>query len=267
MEKFLIANGCALRIFDSMTKSQQETKPVMFLLHGYFESIEVWDRLIPYLKNHFRVVAMDIPGHGVSQVMGEVHSMEAMADTAKAVLDELGIEKCTVVGHSMGGYVTLAMAKKYPEKFTSLVMLHSRANADSEEKKINREREIELVLAGKKDMLAKTTPFKGFALGNRKRFSDAIEELEDQIFLTDEDGVVALLRGMAAREDLNEMLATSGIPYTFIFGEDDEYIPMEAANETVAQHPKAKVHFMAKSGHMSLIEQTEELAEILVGLT
>ncbi len=260
-----MAEGCALRIFDSGTKHVGEDAPVIFLLHGYFESIEVWERLTPYLNKKYRVVAMDIPGHGVSQVMGEIHTMEFVADTAYAVLKELNISKCMVVGHSMGGYVALAMLKKYPELFTSLVMLHSRAGADSDQKKQDRQREIELVLAGKKDMLGKTTPFKGFAMENRKRFTDAIEELEDQIYLTDEEGVVALLRGMAAREDLNDMLRASNVPYTFIFGENDEYIPLESAQQTAEEHPNAKVVWMKKSGHMSLIEQTAELADELLG--
>lgn len=259
-----MADGCAVRIADSGTKGCGEGAPVILLLHGYFESIEVWERLTPYLTPHYRVIAMDIPGHGVTQVMGEVHTMEFVADTAKAVLDTLEISKCTIIGHSMGGYVTLAFVKKYPQMLSAAVMLHSTPNPDSDEKKIFREREIEIVQSGKKDMLAKTTPFKGFAMANRKRCMDAIEELEDQIYLTDEDGVLALLRGMAAREDMNEMLKESTVPYVFVYGKDDEYIPVSVAEAVIERHSKAKVIWMENSGHMSLIEETELLAERLI---
>lgn len=258
-----MADECAVRISDTGVKGCGDDAPVLFLLHGYFESIEVWDTLMPYLKPQFRVVAMDIPGHGVTQVMGEIHTMEFVADTAAAVLRELGIEKCIMVGHSMGGYVTVAMMKKYPQMLSGAVLLHSTPNADTEAKKENRAREIELIQAGKKDLLARTLPFGGFAAANKKRFSTVTEELADQIILTDEDGVVALLRGMGAREDMNEMLQETSVPFMFIFGRGDEYISQEVALELVEKHTKAKVVWMEESGHMSLVEEPAKVAEAL----
>lgn len=256
-----MADGCALRISDSGCKGCGEDAPVILLLHGYLESIEVWDYLTPFLKSHFRVIAMDLPGHGVSQVMGEVHTMDFLADTAVAVLRELSIDKCFVVGHSMGGYVLMSLVGKYPSVLQGAVMLHSTPNADTEQKKELRDREIELVLAGKKDLLAKTLPFKGFAEVNRKRFADVAEELADQIILTDEDGVVALLRGMKQRADMNQMLAESAVPVMFVFGKQDEYISEEVAHGLAEKHTRAKVVWMENSGHMSLIEEPENVAQ------
>ncbi|MBQ5930982.1 MAG: alpha/beta hydrolase, partial [Tidjanibacter sp.] len=97
MDKFIISNGCALRITD--TRKGEQT---LLLLHGYLESLDVWEDFTRLLSNYFRVVAMDIPGHGISQVMGPEHSMEFLADTVAGVLDELEIERATIVGHSMG---------------------------------------------------------------------------------------------------------------------------------------------------------------------
>jgi hypothetical protein len=92
MDKFIISNGCALRITD--TRKGDKT---IFLLHGYLESLDVWEDFTKLLSKEYRVVAMDIPGHGISQVMGEKHSMSFLADTVVGVLDELEIEKATIV--------------------------------------------------------------------------------------------------------------------------------------------------------------------------
>lgn len=264
MEKFIMAGGCALRISDSGIKQCGEGAPTLMLLHGYMESLEVWDAVMPYLKPHFRVVAIDIPGHGISQVVGEVHTMEFLADTVQAVLRELSIERCVMVGHSMGGYVALAFLRKYPQLLSGLVMLHSTPNPDSEEKQGQRLREIEIVQAGKKDMLAQIAPMGGFAAENRNRFADRIEELADQITLTDDDGIIALLRGMSQREDMNDILVQSIVPQLFIFGRGDEYITAEVAQKMIDTHPAAKVAWLEHSGHMSLIEEPEQCAEAIV---
>ena len=86
MEKFIISNGCALRITDTL-----KGEKCVLLLHGYLESLDVWEDFQKFLTPDYRVVAMDIPGHGISQVMGEVHTMEFLATTVAGVLDELEI--------------------------------------------------------------------------------------------------------------------------------------------------------------------------------
>ena len=106
MEKFIMAAGTALRISDTLKGGT-----TVVLLHGYLESLEIWGDFMKELAMHYRVLAIDIPGMGISQVRGEVHTMEFLADVLKGVLDKQGVERCFVVGHSMGGYVAEALAR------------------------------------------------------------------------------------------------------------------------------------------------------------
>ncbi len=255
MDKFIISNGCALRITD--TRKGEQT---LLLLHGYLESLDVWEDFTRLLSNYFRVVAMDIPGHGISQVMGPEHSMEFLADTVAGVLDELEIERATIVGHSMGGYVALETLRRHPQRLNGLVLLSSTPNPDPEEKRSMREREIALVEGGHKDLLAQTAPKAGFAPQNLKRMADEVAFLEEQLYVTEPEGITALLRGMMVRKDSNELMRESTIPQLFILGKHDGYIPLEKAEEMVAAHPQAKVAWLEQSGHMGFFEEPEACA-------
>ena len=137
MEKFIIAADTATRISDTGVR-EGEDKPVIVLLHGYLEAIEVWDSFTDLLKKHLRVVAVDLPGHGISQVRGEVHTMEFLADVVHEAVRGLGIDKYVVCGHSMGGYAALEILRKYPDELNGIILFHSVAFADSDEKRENR---------------------------------------------------------------------------------------------------------------------------------
>ncbi len=234
------------------------------LLHGYLESMYVWDDFLPLLTPSVRVITVDIPGHGVSDVVAEKHTMELMADVLHDMLDAMGVERITLVGHSMGGYISLAFCEKYPERLDGVVLLSSTPNADTEQKVENRRREIALVQAGKKDMLAAVAPAAGFAEPNRRRLRDYIDDLVEQVHITDDEGIVALLEGMILRKDQNDMLRQSAVRQLFILGRMDNYIPVEVAEAMVAAHPQAKVAWLDNSGHMGFIEQPEACAEALL---
>lgn len=257
-ESFLMAGSTALHIADSGVGDK-----VLVLLHGYLESMYVWDDFTPLLTPSMRVITLDIPGHGISEVKGEVHTMEQMADVVKDMLDALGLERVTLCGHSMGGYISLAFCEKYPERLDGVVLLSSSPMADTELKRENRRREIALVKAGKKDLLAAVAPEAGFAGQNRKRLKDYIEDLVEQVHITEEEGIVALLGGMIERKDQNEMLSTSAVRQLFILGRWDGYIPVEAAEEFIALNPQAQVVWLEQSGHMGFIEEPEACAEAL----
>lgn len=259
VEKFLMAGDTALHICDS-----EQGEHTIVLLHGYLESLLVWEDFVPYLYKEVRVITLDLPGHGISVVRGERHEMEYLADVVKAALDALGVERCTLVGHSMGGYAALAFCERYPERLEGLVLLSSTPNADTPEKAENRRREIALVKAGKKEQLAKVAPAAGFAEENRARLKDAIEDLTEQVFVTEEEGIVALLNGMIERKDRNEMLRKSTVRQLFILGKKDGYIPLERAEEMVANHPQARVVWLENSGHMGFLEEPEKTAQALL---
>ncbi len=238
--------------------------PCIVLLHGYLESMLIWEDFIPLLYKTCRVVTLDLPGHGISVVQGECHTMEFLADTIHYALEELGIEKCTLVGHSMGGYVALAFCKKYPEQLNALVMLHSSTNADNEERAARREREIKIIAAGKKEAIAAIAPAERFAAQNRRRFASIIDDQRVQVMITEDEGILALLRGMMLREDQGQMLRTSSVKQLFIFGRHDDYISVEAAQSMAAANPQAQVVWLEESGHMGFIEEPEACAEAIL---
>lgn len=258
VEKFIMAGTTPIHLCDS----QQGDKTVV-LLHGYLESMLVWDDFVPLIYKNMRVVTLDLPGHGVSIVQGEEHTMNFLADVVTEAVKALGIERFTVVGHSMGGYVALAIAERHPESLDGLVLLSSTPNPDTEEKRENRRREIALVQAGKKEMIARVAPAAGFAEENRARMKDYIADLTDQVFITEDEGIVALLNGMISRRDQNEMLRKSSVKQLFILGRKDGYIIPEVAEAMVAAHPQAEVVWLADSGHMGFLEEPEKCAVAL----
>lgn len=258
MEKFITANGTALRISDS-----QKGDTTLVLLHGYLESLDVWDDFSKLLTPKYRVIAIDIPGHGISETKGEVHTMEFLADVLHDVLIKEGVAKCFVAGHSMGGYVAQAFASKYQEMLQGIIFIHSTPNPDSPEKKENRKREIELIRQDKKELIATLFAAKGFAEDNRQRMHEKIEELEEQICMIDDDGIIAILNGLMERADRNEMLRKLKVPELFIFGRKDEFIPMEAAETIIAAQPQAEIAWLENSGHMGYMEEPEKTAGII----
>lgn len=259
VEKFIMAGDTALHICDS-----EAGEKVVVLLHGYLENMLVWDNFVPLLYKEVRVITLDIPGHGISEVKGEIHTMDYLADTLAAALEKLGIERATIVGHSMGGYVALAFAERHPDRTEGVVLLHSTPYADSEEKRRNRQREIALIRSGKKELLAHTAPEAGFAVENRNRFRTEIEDLQQTVYLTEDAGIIALLNGMIERKAQSDMLHNLHKPILFILGRKDGYIVAEVAEKMVAEHPEARVVWLENSGHMGFIEEANACAKALL---
>ena len=164
----------------------------------------------------------------------------------------------------MGGYVALALCERHPELLDGIVLFSSTPNPDTPEKAENRRREIALVRAGKKEALARIAPAAGFAPENRTRMQDAIADLTEQVFVTEDEGIVALLNGMIARKDQNEMLRETKVPVLFILGRKDDYIPVEAAEKMVAEHPEAQIVWLEHAGHMGFLEEREAAAGALL---
>lgn len=256
--KFALCNDTAIRYIDSL----KGDNPILFI-HGYLECADVWEFCMQGLMKSFRVLAIDVPGHGISETRHEVHTMEYVADTIKDFLTQLNIDSCVVVGHSMGGYIAMAFAKKYPEMVSGIVMMHTTPKADSEEKKEARKREIKIIESNRKMLLAKSNPGITFAPENREEFSNVIEDLARGIMETDDDGIVALLKGMQEREDTSDILKNMKSPSMFIMGEKDEYIPMTYAKELEAEFTNSKFIWLENSGHMGYMEQEEDCIDAI----
>lgn len=261
IEKFIMAGETPLHIADT-----ERGERCVVLLHGYLESMIVWDEFVDLLKEKVRVITLDLPGHGISNVVGEVHTMEYLAKCVGDAMAALGIERYSMVGHSMGGYVSLAMLDEFSDHIDNIILLSSTTSADSEEKCDRRRREIELIKAGKKNTLARLVPHAGFAPENVKRLQDYIEDISELILMTEDEGVIAILGGMIERQSRGDMLRESGIPHLFIFGCHDYYIPEEVAQKMIAEDPTAKVVWLEHSGHMGFIEEPELCANAILDM-
>ncbi len=237
-------------------------KPIV-LLHGYLESLEIWNDFSIELSNSFRVIAFDIPGHGKSDLLSEKHSMNMLAETIYYALKKLDIKKCFMLGHSMGGYVTLMFHKLFPEMLSGFSLFHSHPFADLKETINKRLREIELVKDGKKDLIATfNTPY-AFANDNIQLFQKEIETAKKIALKTSEQGIIANLHAMMNRPDLSESLKKTQVPFLYIVGKKDNYIDFKSVVPKINIPLNSELHSLEKSGHMGFIEEKTESLNIL----
>lgn len=231
---------------------------VVVLLHGFLESLEVWygNGFAQELAKHYRVISIDLPGHGKSECVGYVHRMERMAKVVKRVMDELGLRRYTLVGHSMGGYVALAFAEKYSGNVTGLCLFHSTAYADSEAKRIDRERAIRLV---KKAPLKYTNALVTnlFALANVRYMQEEIRWLRRIASRTKVQGVVACLEGMKIRKDRTPVIRYASFPVMIVAGTRDNILPYDSLVQLSHVNTSIKLITLEKTGHLGFLESKE----------
>ena len=231
------------------------------LLHGFLENQTMWQDLVPELRQKNRIITIDLLGHGETECLGYVHSMEDNAEAVQAVLTKLRIRKAIFVGHSMGGYVALAYGELYPENVRGLVLLNSTSNADSEERKANRDRAIKAV---KKDYSSfiRLSIANLFSPDNRERLIDEIEKVKLEALKMPLQGVVASLEGMKIRKDREVLLHLTPYPKMLILGKNDPVLIYENALEQIEETTVKLVTF--PDGHMSHIENREQLKTVLL---
>jgi pimeloyl-ACP methyl ester carboxylesterase len=236
----------------------------MVLLHGYLESLNIWDPFVPALLPHCKVIRIDLPGHGKSGMAAPVHTMEIMAESVLTTLNALSVKTCYLLGHSMGGYVTLACAKAFVERLLGFCLFHSTPFADTEEKKTNRDREIELVIKGKKELIIRSNIPKGFADENLERCKSEVERAGQIALDTPDAGIIAALEGMKRRTDTSAVILQSPIPVLWILGQKDNYIIYNTIKEKIKVGPNGRILTLKNAGHMGFIEEPEPALKALV---
>jgi len=256
MERNVIFKGKSIHY-----KLQGQAAPVI-LLHGFLESQEMWDSFADSLLKEYTVIRIDLPGFGKSQLVKEVHTMELMADSVKAVMDQEQIEKAVIVGHSMGGYTALAFADKYSNHLKGLCLFHSKAAADTKEAKTNRDRTIQVVEKDHTGFISNFIPDL-FAPENIQKFKTEIENLKTKAKRTSKEGIVSALKGMKTRTDKLELLSKLQIPVLFIAGKKDKRIPANTILEQALLPHHSEVLLLEDVGHMGYIEAEKETLEIL----
>lgn len=242
----------------SYTDSGKGTAVV--LLHGFLENQTMWQDFIPEWSKKNRIITIDLLGHGATDCLGYVHTMEDNADVVHEVLSQLRIRKAILVGHSMGGYVALAFAELYSNSMKGLVLLNSTSRADNDERKKNRDRAIKAV---KKDYttFVRLSIANLFSENNRERLVNEIENVKIQALQTPLQGIVASLEGMKIRKDREVILHFGPYSKMLILGKQD---PVLNYDESLEQLENTNVELVTfPDGHMSAIENREELLPVL----
>jgi len=193
-----------------------------------------------------------------------MHTMDELAEAVLAILDVEGISKVFLAGHSMGGYVSMAFADLFPDRLSGYALVHSTPFADTEEKKENREREISLVLCGKKRQIVQVNIPKAFSSKNLDRMSVEVERLKQMALSCPDQGIIALLNGMKERPDRTSVLKNPKLPLLLIGGMKDNYIPVKIFEKLVSMAPHAQVLRLEESGHMGFMEEPEQVIRTFV---
>lgn len=237
-------------------------KPIV-LLHGYLEAGEVWDPLTDLLAATFRIIVPDLPGHGRSGIKGEVHTMEFLAGAVREVIRDAGEQKVMMAGHSLGGYATLAFVELFPEMLSGYVLFHSHPHADTREAIERRNREIEVVRAGRKNIMYPGNVSMMFAKENLKSMAVELERSKKIASRNPGEGIIALLNGMIARPSRQYILENGTVPLLWILGRHDLYFSPEKAMRDIGLPYNAEVVILEKSGHLGFIEETGKSAGLL----
>lgn len=216
----------------------------------------MWHAYAEKLASDHRVLCIDLLGHGATGCLGYVHSMEHQADAVLAVLAQEKIDHCTIVGHSMGGYVALALAERAPERIAKLMLFHSTSYPDSDEKKKDRERVIGLVQRNKEVYVKAAIPSL-FAEHNRDRLSGAIDSLVATASSFSQQGIIANLRGMMGRTDRSSILQNGTFSKCIIHGELDPVISTDHILNQAALDPNIRFEMIPNIGHMGHLEAPE----------
>ena len=230
----------------------------LMLVHGFPLDTSSWNEIIPFLKDHFDLILPDLRGFGKSTTVEAPYTLSDMADDLAGLLDHLGVEKTALAGHSMGGYISLAFAKKYPQRVIGLGLVASQAAADAPEGKERRyktaadvaEKGVGVVVEAMTPKLSADVRVQEFARGVIERQS--------------KQAVIGALKAMAEREDSTPILSSFNFPLVLIHGDADQLIPLERAKEIKSANPSTRLLELKGAGHMPMMEFARQTADGLM---
>ena len=247
-----------------------EGKPVV-LIHGFGEDGEVWNNQIEVLKDQYQLIIPDLPGSGQSEMVKDM-SIEGLAESIKKILDieifnslSAGAvsKKIYMIGHSMGGYITLAYAEKYPEQLEGLGLFHSSAFADSEEKKTTRQKGIEFIRQNGAFEFLKTVIPNLFSAITKEKNTALVQKLVDRSSNFSDAALVSYYKAMMQRPDRTAVLKNAHIPILLIIGEYDTAVPLTDSLKLCRLPEISYIHLLQKSGHMGMCEESEKSTQVI----
>ncbi|WP_196889085.1 alpha/beta fold hydrolase [Aureivirga sp. CE67] len=234
-------------------------KTIVFL-HGFLENFFMWDFIKPEFEKKYKIVTIDLLGHGKTENIGYIHTMEQMADCVREVLKSLKLRKYFLVGHSLGGYVALAMAEKHPKSINGIFLMNSTPFADSPEKKLQRERSIN-VLKMNPRIFIRVSIANLFSKSEKFNLTEEIRFCTDAALKTNLQGIIAAIMGMRERKQRSFVIENATFPVLALCGRDDHILDSYSLIKKLDEHKIP--NRVVEGGHMSHMESREETIAIL----
>lgn len=239
--------------------TDQGSGRAVVLLHGFLETASIWKDVVELVEHRHRIITIDLLGHGQTGCLGYIHTMEMMAEAVISVLDHLKVENFFAIGHSMGGYVALALAEAYPKRIEGLCLMNSTPFADSHDRQTNRDRAIRAVKHNPLTFIRMSIA-NLFDPHNKIQFTDEIESIMLEAMALPVQGIVAALEGMKVRKDRSKVLTELKVPKLAILGRHDPVLDYDTLRPQLEA-----LHIMIApmdGGHMSYIETKKEITYI-----
>ncbi len=232
----------------------------VILLHGFCETHAVWDHLVDHLARNYRVIAIDLPGFGNSLLIPAPQSIDDVADQVLELLSvNLKLETSVLLGHSLGGYIILAMAEKKPELFSALGLVNTTAYAETTERKLNRNKVMEFISHhGVEPFVRSFIPPLFY-----KKSNPHSAALVEHGVKTSPLILLIYSKAMRDRPDRTHVLRSFSKPILFLAGREDTLIPYPEIEEQagLVKHPTLRI--LDNVGHMSFLEKEEETAHAI----
>lgn len=230
---------------------------VVVWIHGFCEDHTIWDRMVRHFSNRYRCITVDCIGFGRSQPDEAFDfSMESQARAVAFLLSYISVSRATFIGHSMGGYIALSLLAEKPELFSGITLFHSTAAPDTDERKINRNKTIELIRRAP-EIFIREFYYNLFAPHRKNEFTAEIELFKEKAACIQPATIISTLKGLRDRNDYREKLKSAECRKLFIAGAHDLLLPAgqlaEQAGDTGAQ-----IYLLENSGHMGFLEEAEE---------
>ena len=235
----------------------------VILIHGYPLDHTLWRDVVPLLEKHTAVYTPCLPGFGDNPTLPLKASLDHIADYLLGTYELHGLSSATMIGMSMGGYIALAFADKYPDKLSALGLLSSQAAADTEEGRTGRFKMIQKIIEQGPKVAAEAMAGKMFAPANTERFKSVVYEGAEKART---EGLIWALEAMANRPDRTNLLKNLHIPVAIIHGAEDQVIPAEKAKSLASQIPGATYTEIPAAGHGSPLEAPEKVANAILDL-
>ncbi|TYA60080.1 alpha/beta fold hydrolase [Formosa maritima] len=231
------------------------------LLHGFLENSSMWENLIPEIIKTHQIISIDLLGHGKTECLGYIHSMELMAEAVEAVLQHLKINKSIIIGHSMGGYVALAYAEKNPDALNGLCLMNSTFGTDNEERRMLRTRANNMVKTNFENMVRMSFT-NLFSNKSKILYRRELETALNEALKTPLQGYIACNEGMKIRKDRTKFFKNLPVKKLVIIGIQDPIINPNAIKKQLKKSDVEIIEF--PDGHMSHIENMKELSYFIM---